>query len=140
MNQNLSKRTQLSVLTIATAAGTSTINSSSVDMSGANGVMFVGSFGTANAGNTVHVQESDDNSTWANVAGTEAVQTTNNNLWVIDINRPLKRYARVVHTRGVSTTINPTTAQRYDPMKMSTALSSTVDVIVTLASPVAGTP
>lgn len=140
MNQNISKRTQLQVLTIATAAGTSTVNSSSVDMSGANGCLFVGSFGTANAGNTVHVQESADDSAWANVADTEIVPTTNDNLWEIDIYRPLLQFLRVVHTRGASTTINPTTAQRYQPMNMSTVLDSTVDEIVTLASPLAGTP
>lgn len=137
---NLSKRIKPIVVDVGQIAGTSTVDTSSVNMTGADGVMFMASFAVANVANTIHLQESDDDSVWADLADTEATPTTNNNLVIIDINRPLKQFIRARLTRGVSTASGMVIAEQYGSAKMSTSQDTTVDAIVTLASPDPGTP
>lgn len=137
---NLSQETRQKLLDAGQAAGTSTVDSASYDTSGINAIMFNGGFGTANAGNTVHLQHSDDDSVWNDMEGTQIVPTVNGNLWIIDIKRPLKRYIRVRQTRGVSTTTYIVIATGYQAIKMATTHDATVAPVLVLASPETGTP
>ena len=55
---NLSKQVKVTKVIAAQSAGTGTNNGTTLDMSGVEGVMFVGgAMGTANAGNYVKAQQ-----------------------------------------------------------------------------------
>ena len=83
-------------------AATSAVTSDSVDMTGFRNVKFTTSFGTANANNTVKIQQSSDDSTFADLAGTSTASgTSDEDVWV-EILSPGKRYLRAVIAGGTS--------------------------------------
>ena len=64
---NLSRHVKVTKVIAAQTAGTATNNGTTLDMSGFEGVMFVGgAMGTANAGNYFHVESGDRKSTRLN--------------------------------------------------------------------------
>lgn len=97
-----------------TAAGTSTIDSTAVDMAGYDGVIFIVRLGSPAANNNIRAQEDDavGMGAAADLAGT-LVNSPTNNVHVIDIKRLAKRYVRCRVTRGTSTTIDSITAIQY---------------------------
>ena len=102
-----------------TAAGTTAVNSDGVDMQqngGFDGVLFLGSFGTAAADNTVNAaQSSDDGSAddYTDLAGTSVASgTSDEDVW-LDIYQPSKRYVRLEAARGTSSTFESVWALLY---------------------------
>lgn len=98
----------------ATAAQTD-VESASVDMADANGVLFRTSLGVAAADNTIKAQQSDDDNVadaWSDIEGTLLASGTAEDL-ILDIRRPTKRYVRVVVTRGTSSTCESIWADVY---------------------------
>ena len=97
----------------ATAAGTSDVNSASVDMavgSGYSGVVFSVLFGalTATQVTKIKVQGSHDNSAWSDLAGTESpalADGDSNKQLVVDVFRPAYRYVRCVVDRGTANAV-----------------------------------
>lgn len=87
------------------SAGTSDVNTGSVDCAGAEEVTFLVTLGAMAASSAVDVklQESADNSTFADIAGTAQTQaspTDDDKMIGVTVVRPLKRYLRAVITRG----------------------------------------
>lgn len=98
-------------------AATSAINSSSVDMSGYEGVLFVTSFGTAAANNTINAAQCDDDSTFLDLEGTSVTSgTSDEDVWV-DVLNPVDRYVRCEVARGTSSTCESIWAIQYGARK-----------------------
>lgn len=134
MNYSLNTRTI--VVEAAAGAGTSALTSDSVDLAGYDSVAFTATIGTANAGNIFHLEGSDDDSNWDDVAGSALTPSANNNPVVIEVNKPLKRYIRIVLTRGASTSAGTI----YATLGNSKKSPDTAGDVLTLASPADGTP
>lgn len=100
-----------------TTAGTGDVSCSAVDMSedgGYDGVVFVTSYGTANANNILKAAGSADNSTFAEYASTAQIASGSSDEDVIlDIQRPSQRYVKPVPERGTSSTLESVYAIRY---------------------------
>lgn len=110
------------------AAGTDAVNSDSVDMAGWNGVVFLTSFGTANANNTANGAQSSDNSSFDDLAGTSVSSgASDEDVW-LDIYRPSDRYVRLEVARGTSSTLESIWAIQYRGSKMpvSNVVSGTI--------------
>lgn len=92
----------------AVAAGTSDSNSTAVDMAGFNSVAFAVCLGAIVSGGvqSVKVQQSDDNSTFADLAASEydVADTDDNGVVLVEVVRPAKRYVRVVTKRATQNT------------------------------------
>src|SRR4051812_6645890 len=93
------------------AAGTSDVTGASVDMAQSGGfdaVCFLTSFGTANAGNYIKAQQSDDDGSsddFTDLEGTKVASgTSDEDVW-LDLQKPAKRYVRPVGVRGASSTL-----------------------------------
>lgn len=116
MHRQLSNAVKIVKVADHTAAGTTTINSASVNLTGYKGVLFLTSFGTANAGNLVSVsQSSDDGSSdgFSDLAGTSVTSgSSDEDVWV-DVYLPSKTYVRLDVTRGASTTCESIWALMY---------------------------
>lgn len=110
---NLSSRVKFTKVADHTAAGTSAVNSTAVDMAGYEGVVFLTSFGTAASGNTLEAAQSSDNSSFSDLADTSVTSgTTDEDVW-IEIYRPQERYVRVEAARGTSSTLESIWAIQY---------------------------
>jgi len=131
------------------SAGTSDVNSGSVDTLGYEGVAFVMSVGVIASSGAVSVkvqQSSDDGAvdTYADVTGTAqgaTADTDDNKLILIDIYRPKERYLRVATTRGDggNSTIDGLIALLYRPINGAVTQGATVYGLETHNSPDAGT-
>ena len=104
---NLSKTAKVTRVSNAVTAGTTDINSSSVDMQGFDAVQFIVAFGaiTASAVTSVKLQQSSDDGSsdsWADLEGTSQTVADNddNQLFILDHARPRERYVRCVVDRG----------------------------------------
>jgi hypothetical protein len=115
---NLSSQIKITKVADHTTAGTDAINSTAVDMSGYEGVLFVTSFGTANAANTINAaQETTSDGTFTDLAGTSVASgTSDEDVW-IDVYRPQERYVRCEVARGASTTCESIWAIQYGARK-----------------------
>lgn len=98
-----------------TAAGTSDVTSTIVDTAGYQGVVFVTSLSTANATNTLKVQQHTANQTtgMADVTGTSIASGTTDEDIIVEIHKPTERYLQVVVARGASTTCESVWACLY---------------------------
>lgn len=88
-------------------AASSSVNGASVDMQGWGGCLFVLSLGAIDGTQDLQVQDSSDNSSFANISGfaiTQVAATGDNKLYVIDVQNPAKRYLRPVVTNGAGAT------------------------------------
>lgn len=118
------------------AAATTAVNSASVDMAadhGYDGVAFVTSFGTADAGNYIKLQQSDDNGStdgWSDIAESAVDPGASDEDQIIDIQQPRKRYVRAVCIRGASSTVENIWAIQYRGRKVpvTNAVSGTIAV------------
>lgn len=96
------------------------ISGTAVDMQGWSGVLFVVNLGafTADAVFDAYVQESvnanmSGPSNVANAALTQVANTKPNNVAVIDVYRPTKRYLQLVSAPATNTVVYAATAIRY---------------------------
>tara|TARA_Y100000310_G_scaffold304722_1_gene344163 strand:+ start:253 stop:678 length:426 start_codon:yes stop_codon:yes gene_type:complete len=96
-----------------TSAGTSQVNSASVDMQGWDGVMFVTSYGTAASDNILHLATSSDDSTFNDLEGTALSPGASDEDQWVDIYRPLERYIRAEAVRDTSSTLESVWAVQY---------------------------
>lgn len=115
----LSSRVKLIKVQDHTTAGTSAVNSDGVDMDqdgGYAGVLFITSFGTAAANNTVNLAQSSDNGSaddFTDLTGTSVSSgTSDEDVW-LDILKPTKRYVRLEAARGTSSTLESIWAILY---------------------------
>lgn len=103
-NLTRSWRNQIAIATNQRAAGTSDITGPSTDLFGYNCAVLMVEFAaiTAGAVTSVKVQESDDGATWADVANSSqaVADDDDNNVVMIELTHPLKRYVRAVVDRG----------------------------------------
>lgn len=97
-----------------TAAGTTAVNSTGVDMAGYEGVLFVTSFGTAAADNTVNAAQGlTSGGTYDDLLGTSVASgTSDEDVW-IDVYRPIDRFVRLEAARGTSSTLESIWAIQY---------------------------
>jgi hypothetical protein len=98
------------------AAATSDVTSSIVDTAGYQGVVFVTSFGTANATNTVKVQQNTANQTtgMADLEGTSVTSGSSDEDVIVEVHKPVERYIQVVAARGASSTLESVWAILYN--------------------------
>ncbi len=116
---NLSNMSRYREAIPTTAAGTTTINGTEVDMANYEGVLFIVKFGTAATDNQIKAQQ--DTVTGmagaADLLGTlVSVGASDEILW-IDLYRPQEQFVRAVALRGTSTTIDWAVAIQYGPRK-----------------------
>lgn len=106
MARNLLNKTKLVKLADHASAGTSTLTSSIIDTAGYQGVVFCTSVSTANATNSIKVQQNTANQTtgMADLEGTSVTSGTSDEDLIIEVHKPAERYLQVVVTRGASTT------------------------------------
>lgn len=104
---NLSKNVAVSLAKAGQSTGTTAVNGDVIDTQGYEGVMFVGSIATANAGNSVKAQQGAlaDGSDMADLEATSIASGDNGDSFLLDIYRPRERYVRVVITRAGTTTV-----------------------------------
>ena len=106
MIRNLTTDCLIKKVLAAAVTGTTTLTTSTVDMEGYRGVTFVTTLGSANAGNTLSVQESnDDGNTDAYAAPSGGPVAGASVLPIVEVYAPAKRYVQGVVTRGVTTTV-----------------------------------
>lgn len=98
----------------AVVAGTTTIDSTPVDMAGFSGVMFIVKFGTPAANNTIRAQQDviASMAAAADLAGS-LVASGANITCVLEVMYTAEQFLRCRITRGTSTTIDSITAIRF---------------------------
>lgn len=130
-------------LAIAGAStGTSTLASADIDMTGYEGIIFVGSLATANAGNFMQAVHGDAPTPTDTVAGSKVVPATDGDVAILEIHRPLKKYVRVQLVRAGATTVSGDVyAIRYGARKdpQTNEVTNAVKT-ASLISPATGTP
>ena len=106
---HLSEHVEVIDALITTAAGSSDANGNTIDMADAFGCMFILKLGTITdtAVGGLKVQQSEDDSTWADItSATQAHATTgdSNKMIIIDVRRPAitMRYVRAVVERATA--------------------------------------
>lgn len=100
-------------------ANTTDVTATEVDMAGYEGVLFLSSFGTAAANNTMKAQQDTVTGmgSAADLLGTSVASgTSDEDVW-IDVFRPRERFVRVVGLRGTSTTMESIWAIQYGGRK-----------------------
>lgn len=129
MARNFLNQGKLVKISDHTAAGTSAVTSSIVDTAGFQGVVFLTSLSTANATNTMKVQQNTANQTtgMSDLEGTSITSGTSDEDLVIEVHKPLERYLQVVVARGASTTCESIWAVLYggDTAVTDTGVSGT---------------
>lgn len=111
----LSENVKLTRISPAVSSGTTAVTPTAVDMSGYRGVMFLASLGTPAADNIMKAQQSQDNSSFADLEGTAiAVGASDDSQW-LDIYDPEEQYVRPYITRGTGSTVESVWALQYDP-------------------------
>ena len=117
----LSGRTKFIKVEDHTTAGTSAVESATVDMAqdgGYEGVVFLTSFGTAATDNTAEVAQSSDDSSFDDLVGSKVASgSSDEDVW-IDVFRPQERYLRMQVARGTSSTLESIWAVLYNPRKV----------------------
>lgn len=91
-----------------TTTGTSAINGATVDLAAGgqfDQAIIATEVATAAASHNVKLQNSDDGSTWADVAGSARVVTVNKQVITHEIVNASKRYWRQVFTRATTGTV-----------------------------------
>ena len=98
------------------AADTASVACTGVDMAGYDGVLFLTSFGTANANNVLKVQQSSDDGSsdaYDDLLGTSVASgSSDEDVWY-DLTRPGKQYVRPYVVRGTSSTLESVWAVQY---------------------------
>lgn len=115
MARNFLSRSKLVKVADHSAASTAAVTSAIVDTAGYDGVVFLSSFGTANATNTMTVQQNTANQTtgMADLLGTAVTSGSSDEDVIIEIHKPQERYLQAVFARGVSSTLESVWAILY---------------------------
>lgn len=125
----LSEEIKVTQLVNATtgAAGATDIDPSAVDMAGFEGVMFVATMGAivATAVTSMKARQSADNSTFADLAGTQIdiADDDDNQVFILDIYRPLKRYVKPYIDRATANATLTVLAVQYGARSRPTAVA-----------------
>jgi len=106
---NLSEQAKLTRVSNAVAAGTTDVESSSVDMRGYDSVAFIVSMGaiTAGAVTSANVEQSSDDSSFAELLGTgiTIADDDDNQCVFLDVCQPRERYVRCVIERATQNAV-----------------------------------
>jgi hypothetical protein len=102
------------VVAASTAADTSAITSSTVDMRGYKDVAFFVTLGTPATNNILKLRGSDDDSTYADISGAVVVPGATDGAQYVRLVKPAKRYIQAVVTRGTSSALGPILAFQGD--------------------------
>ena len=89
-----------------TSAGTSEIDGAGIDMLGYEEVLFIAKFGTAATGNQLQAQQSQDDSSYADLEGTLTTVGSSDEIVFLNLVKPAERYVRIQVERGTSTTLD----------------------------------
>jgi hypothetical protein len=110
-----------------TGAGTTTIDSTPVDMSGFSGVLFIARVGTPAANNNIRAQQDTvvGMGTAADLAGT-LVASGALNIVALEVLSPNEQFVRCRVTRGTSTTIDSLITIRFGARQRPVAVPATV--------------
>lgn len=142
MARNFLNRQKIVKIKDHSAASTADVTSDIIDTAGYEGVVFFTSFGTANATNTIKVQQNSANQTtgMADVLGTSVASGASDEDVIVEIHQPTARYMQVVGARGASSTLESVWAILYNgtPGLAANSLSGT-QIAEQHASPIAGT-
>lgn len=120
MSANLSSNIKIVPVKAYTTAATTNLFSTPVNMAGYEGVLFLSSFGTAGASNTIKVQQSTSSASgtaaFADLTGSSVSLggSSDEHQWV-EVHRPLEKWVRIQFMRGSSTTIEKAYALQYGP-------------------------
>lgn len=141
---NFGKNVVTTVISNAVAAATTDIDADSVDMRNFESVMFIVTFGTitATAVTSIKAQQSSDNSSFVDLAGTaQTVADDDDNLaFIIDIVKPAERYVKPYVDRGTANAvIESIIAIQYGPRKAPVTNGATIGGSETHVSPAEGT-
>jgi len=123
------------------SANTTDVTGTSVDMAGYDGVVFLASFGTGAADNLIHAEQSSDNSSFTDIAGSEPNDAgASSELQFVDIINPAARYVRPIAVRGTSTTVENIYAIQYraKTLPQDNKIAGTIEG-EQLINPIAGT-
>ena|SRR3990167_4291235 len=125
----LSDNVKITKLADHSTANTTDVESSSVDMNGYDGALFLSSFGTANANNKLTIQDSADDVTFADTVAFEDSTTSDEDV-AVDVRHPTKRYLRVKGERGTSSTLESIWCIQYNARSkaITNAVSGTMAV------------
>lgn len=115
MGRNFLSGTKLVKVKDHTTAGTSDVVSDIVDTAGYRGVVFMTSLSTANATNSIAVQQNTANQTtgMADLTGSKVSSGTTDEDLIVEIANPQERYLQVTVSRGASTTAESIWALLY---------------------------
>ncbi len=116
---DLTKVTKYTRVSNAVAAGTTDVESSSVDMKGFNAVSFLVALGaiTTGAVTSAKLQGSSDDSNFSDLEGTAVTiaDDDDNQVFVLDLDRPRYRYIKCVLDRGTQNAVlDGIVAMQYD--------------------------
>jgi hypothetical protein len=116
MARNFLSRSKLIKIADHTTAATTAVTSAIVDTAGYEGVVFFSSFGTANATNTIKVQQNTANQTTGmeDLTGTSVTSGSSDEDVIVEVHRPQERYLQVVAARGASSTLESVWACLYN--------------------------
>jgi len=126
MAKNFLSRCKLVKVSDHTAAGTSDVVSSIVDTAGYQGVVFFTSVSTANATNSMAVQQHTANQTtgMADLVGSKVASGTTDEDLIAEVYQPQERYLQVTVSRGASTTCESIWAALYGGQAIGAAGNS----------------
>jgi hypothetical protein len=107
---NLSKETKVTLVQAPLADGQTDPDSSSVDMLGFEGVMFIGIAGTITGNGTVSLKasQSSNNADFNDLSGivaTTVAASDDDSFLLLDVYRPTDRYVRTTLTRAVDNSV-----------------------------------
>lgn len=132
----------------ATAAGTTDVNCTGVDCDGFDSIVFTAKFGalTATQVTTLKAQQSDDNGSsdgWSDIAGSQTAALADgdsNDIALLEVSKPTKRYVRCVVERGTeNAVIESVTAALYSAAEKPVTQDATVVVTNRVVSAAEGT-
>lgn len=110
--RSLLQETKITAVEAATAAGTTDVESASVDMSGYRGVLFFTTVGaiTANAVTSMKLQQSSDDGvadTWSDLTGTGVTIADDDDgqMFGVEVIDPEKRYVRALVDRATQNAV-----------------------------------
>jgi hypothetical protein len=137
---NLSKNVKVVLAKAGQSAGTSAVTTDVIDTQGYEGVIFLGSIGTANANNYVKIQQgtASNMSDAADLEGSKVTPANNGDSFLVDIYKPRERYLWAVINRGASTTTGDVYAILYGARKEPVSHGATINAELHV-SPAEGT-
>ncbi len=145
MVQNLNRDIKVTRIANASAAGTSAVNSASINMAGFDSVMFITEFGAITSGGvqSVNIATSSNNSDWNDLLATSitVADDDGDKITVHDIVKPLEQYLRVEVAKATqNSVVEGILAIQYNARKKpADDDSSTVVDSETHVSPIEGT-